>query len=63
MFIMITPDGTVTTIAGSAAGPGFKDGSGSVAQFRNPTGITIDKNGVIYVADASNYRIRKLEYK
>jgi hypothetical protein len=59
----ITPDGTVTTIAGSTAGPGFKDGKGSVAQFKYPTGIAMDKNGILYVADAGNYRIRKLEYK
>lgn len=59
----VTPDGTVTTIAGSKAGPGFMDGNGSVAQFKYPTGIAMDRNGVLYVADAGNYKIRKLEYK
>lgn len=60
----VMPDGRVTTIAGSpVAGRGFKDGKGNVAQFHNLTGITVDKNGVVYIADRFNNRIRKLEYK
>lgn len=55
----ITPDGTLTTIAGSGTG-GFKDGNGINAQFSGPTGVTLDANGNIYVADRSNRRIRKI---
>ena len=58
----ITPDGTVTTIAGMGS-PGFADGEGSQAQFRYPYGIVVDKNGIVYVADNQNQRIRKIEYK
>ena len=54
----ITPDGTVTTIAGS--GQGYADGTGSTANFRNARSITIDSKGVLYVADVSNQAIRKI---
>lgn len=58
----ITPDGTVSTIAGGA-GSGFKDGVGITALFNIPRGLAIDKKDIIYVADAGNHRIRKIEYK
>ena len=58
----VTPDGTVTTLAGRA-GPGFQDGDAAGAQFFFPSDIAIAKNGTIYIADSGNNRIRKLEYK
>jgi hypothetical protein len=57
----ITPDGTVTTIAGGTAG--FADGNKSQAKFNIPNSIAVDKNNVVYVSDMLNQRIRKLEYK
>ncbi|WP_412850404.1 T9SS type A sorting domain-containing protein [Chryseobacterium sp. PMSZPI] len=54
----ITPQGLVTTLAGSTQG--YADGVGTAAQFFSPTGITSDTNGNIYVADTYNYRIRKI---
>ncbi|WP_166967385.1 IPT/TIG domain-containing protein [Yeosuana marina] len=54
----ITPNGDVTTIAGSTKG--FADGQESVAQFFYPTGIAVDKQGDIYVTDENNNRIRKI---
>ena len=36
------------------------DGTGSVAVFGNPSGIAVDGNGIIYVADTSNRTIRKI---
>jgi hypothetical protein len=55
---MITPAGVVTTIAG-VGGVGFVNGLASSAYFAYPTGVTIDANGVIYVADGNNV-VRKI---
>jgi sugar lactone lactonase YvrE len=54
----ITPAGMVSTIAGSLGVSGNADGTGSTAQFHTPTGLAVDKNGNIYVADFD--RIRKV---
>jgi sugar lactone lactonase YvrE len=54
----VSPDGMVTTVAGTT--PGFLDGNIGVAQFQDPTDIVFDENGNMYVADASNHRIRKI---
>ncbi len=56
----VTPEGVVTTIAGSADTPGSADGVGSVARFNLPSGITLDSAGNLYVSDAENHTIRKL---
>ncbi len=52
-------DGTVKTLAGDGK-QGYKNGTGSAAQFRDPHGLTVGADGAIYVADAKNYRIRKV---
>jgi sugar lactone lactonase YvrE len=52
-------DGSVTTVAGNRAG--FTDGVGNQAQFDNPTGIAFGPDGVLYVADQRNNRIRKID--
>ena len=54
----ITPDGVVTTIAGTGS-IALTNGLGSVAAFAYPADLTVDTNGNIYVADGSNV-IRKL---
>lgn len=56
----ISPTGFVTTIAGDGT-PGYKDGAGPNAEFNAPYGIAADNTGILYVVDAGNYRIRKLE--
>jgi sugar lactone lactonase YvrE len=55
----ITPGGLVSTFAGSTSS-GSADGQGVAAGFKKPTGITVDANGNIYVADFSNNLIRKI---
>ncbi|HEV2483585.1 MAG TPA: IPT/TIG domain-containing protein [Puia sp.] len=56
---MITPDGTVSTIAGTG-NPGDADGIGTAASFNQPFGICINSQGVLYVADSYNNKIRQL---
>ncbi len=56
----ITPQGVVTTIAGSLTLGGFVDGTGSNARFATAAGIAIDTTGNLYVADANNNAIRKV---
>lgn len=56
----ISPAGVVSTFAGLGARGGFADGPPGVARFYSPTGIAIDAQGVVYVADAGNHRIRKI---
>jgi len=55
----ITPEGKMTTFAGST--PGFVDGQGSNAKFSSPYGITIDNDGVLYVTDEGNAKIRYIK--
>ncbi|WP_462250257.1 NHL repeat-containing protein [Ferruginibacter sp.] len=55
----ITPNGTVTAIAGNGT-PGYSDGDGVNAQFKNPFGIVSDLQGNLFVSDADNHKIRKI---
>jgi DNA-binding beta-propeller fold protein YncE len=43
----------VTTIAGMAGQPGFKNGNGLLAQFNRPTAIAVDGMGNLFVADGT----------
>lgn len=51
--------GWVTTFAGQGI-PGFADGKGKEALFHGPDTIAIDQEDNLYVADADNFRIRKI---
>lgn len=54
----ITPEGVVTTLAGSLSG--FADGTGAAALFSGPYGVAFDGSDTLYVADTFNNRIRKV---
>jgi sugar lactone lactonase YvrE len=56
----ITPQGVVTTLAGTNA-PGLLDGQGSAARLNTPDGITIDPLGNLYVAEHGNHVVRKID--
>ena len=36
---------------------------GASARFSYPSGVAVDAEGNLYVADIDNHRIRKIEYK
>ncbi len=54
----ITPDGYVSTLAGSTSG--YRDGWGADAQFTLPRGIAADAMGNVYVGDDKNNKIRRI---
>jgi hypothetical protein len=56
----ITPDGVVTTLAGSAGTAGHSDGTGTAATFKGPSGVAMASDGTLYVSEASNNVIRKV---
>jgi hypothetical protein len=59
---MLIPDDqyTFSTFAGTAGGPGSRDGAGAAARFHRPRNIAIDAVGNFYVADAINNTVRKI---
>ncbi|HEY3857743.1 MAG TPA: hypothetical protein VGO67_25445 [Verrucomicrobiae bacterium] len=56
----ITPDGVVTTLAGSVGIYGSADGTNSTARFFAPFGVAVDSSGNVYVGDSGNQMIRKI---
>ncbi|RYU90305.1 hypothetical protein EWM62_12315 [Mucilaginibacter terrigena] len=55
----ITPEGVVTTVAGSGV-KGYKNGNGRVAEFGELRGIAVNDNGDLYVTDRYNSNLRKI---
>lgn len=55
----ITPAGMVSTLAGAGTA-GFADGGAAAAKFNHPNGLAVDAQGVLYVSDYDNYRIRRV---
>jgi Bacterial Ig-like domain (group 3)/NHL repeat len=57
----IAKSGTISTIAGTGIeGYGGDNGPATSAQLDTPTGVAVDGNGNIYIADSHNHRIRKV---
>jgi sugar lactone lactonase YvrE len=58
---MVSPTGTITTIAGTGTAGYTGDGSAATnAELKNPTGVALDASGNIYIADGGNNVIRKI---
>ncbi len=54
--------GVITTVAGtSASGFSGDGGPATAAQLSNPSGMDVDGAGNVYVADAGNFRIRRVD--
>ncbi len=56
----ITPEGVVSTLAGTAGQQGALNGTGSSARFFQPYGVAVDADGTVFVADSSNATVRKI---
>jgi len=57
---MITPDGRVTTYAGSGFA-GAVNGRDSISSFHRPYGVTADKKGTLYIADYLSNMVRQIK--
>lgn len=56
----VTPDGTVTTLAGLAGNRGDVDGTGAQARFNGLYGMDCDAEGNIIMTDVFGWKIRKI---
>ena len=62
---LVAATGDVSILAGIAFSmsrptPGYKDGPGHFAEFNAPSGLALDHNGNVYVAEGNNFAIRKI---
>jgi len=48
----------ITTLAGTAGGNSYLDATGPAARFSYPTGVAVDGQGNVYVADRKNEAVR-----
>jgi hypothetical protein len=56
----IDRDGFVSTVIGIPGRSGYVDGVPDDALFNTPTGVAVDEEGTIYIADNKNRCVRKL---
>ena len=58
----VTPDGLISTVAGTGQ-PGYRgDGGPAVAaQLNRPYGLAVDAADNLYIADTYNHRVRKID--
>jgi sugar lactone lactonase YvrE len=56
----ITPEGIVTTLAGTPRKKGSADGAAGKARFNGPFGVAVDDQANLYVSDTSNGTVRQI---
>ena len=56
----VTPDGVVSTLAGTPRRAGYADGPGQNARFSQPWKIAVDSRENVFVADYRNALVRKV---
>ncbi|WP_167855331.1 SMP-30/gluconolactonase/LRE family protein [Hymenobacter wooponensis] len=56
----ITPAGMVSVWAGQPGQAGHADGTGHSARFQQPAGLSLDRQGNLYVADLLNSTVRRV---
>ena len=58
----VNPLGVVTTVAGIQSACGFNgDGAATSVKLNSPYGVAVDAQGSIYIGDAGNNRVRKVD--
>ena len=58
----VDPSGTITTIAGTGDQGYNGDGiEATAADLSSPAGVAAYRDGTVYIADAGNYRVRKID--
>ena len=57
----VSPDGKIITVAGiGVAGFSGDSGPAASAQLGFPAGLAVDRNGILFIADSQNKRVRKV---
>ncbi|MFE7622557.1 RICIN domain-containing protein [Streptomyces sp. NPDC057509] len=57
----VTPDGNISTVVGASTSTTSGDGGlATAARLNRPTGVAVDGDGVLYIADYSGHRVRKV---
>jgi len=51
----------ISTVAGGGTSGLGDGGAATLAELNHPSGVTLDSHGNLYIADSSNYRIRRVD--
>jgi serine/threonine-protein kinase len=58
----VTPQGIITTIAGTGAEGNTGDGGpATAAQLKSPSSVVVDASGAVYIADNGNKEVRRID--